>query len=59
MFGCDCFHWNRSSEYHELSQLPEPFSLPAHLPQWPQGMCLKSSNFFFFEYKNRIWVIIE
>lgn len=37
MFGCDCFHWNRSSEYHELSQLPEPFSLPAHLPQWPQG----------------------
>lgn len=39
MFGCDCFEWNKSLEYDEQenAQFPEPFSLPAPLPQWPQG----------------------
>lgn len=40
MFGCDCFYWRSTtrSEYIELDPtLPDPFSLPAPLPQWPQG----------------------
>lgn len=37
MFECDCFYWSRRSEYYEADLLPEPFSLPASLPQWPQG----------------------
>ncbi|CAN0892727.1 Hypothetical protein At1g04090 [Linum grandiflorum] len=44
MIGCDCFYWNRKSVDFELlaeEQPPPPppktFSLPAPLPQWPQG----------------------
>ncbi|XP_027351721.1 uncharacterized protein LOC113862747 [Abrus precatorius] len=34
MLGCECFWWNSESSYPSE---PEPFSLPAPLPQWPQG----------------------
>ncbi|XP_014491492.1 uncharacterized protein LOC106754063 [Vigna radiata var. radiata] len=35
MFSCDCFGWNSFPESYPSE--PEPFSLPAPLPQWPQG----------------------
>ncbi|QCD77613.1 uncharacterized protein LOC114186608 [Vigna unguiculata] len=35
MFSCDCFWWNSVPESYPSE--PEPFSLPAPLPQWPQG----------------------
>ncbi|KAG4914037.1 hypothetical protein JHK86_054470 [Glycine max] len=35
MFGCECFWWNSVPESYPSQ--PEPFSLPAPLPQWPQG----------------------
>nr|KYP42743.1 hypothetical protein KK1_035847 [Cajanus cajan] len=35
MFGCDCFWWNSVPQSYPSQ--PEPFSLPAPLPQWPQG----------------------
>ncbi|KAJ1413863.1 Vacuolar protein sorting-associated protein 62 [Sesbania bispinosa] len=35
MFGWECFCWNSVPDSY-LSE-PEPFSLPAPLPQWPQG----------------------
>ncbi|XP_050224565.1 hypothetical protein At1g04090-like [Mercurialis annua] len=38
MFGCECFYWNQVADDFELiSHEPKPFSLPAPLPQWPQG----------------------
>jgi len=37
MFSCDCFWWNSVPESYPSE--PEPFSLPAPLPQWPQGVC--------------------
>ncbi|XP_074321011.1 hypothetical protein At1g04090-like [Silene latifolia] len=37
MLGCDCFYWNKVSELHEHDSIPNPFSLPAPLPHWPQG----------------------
>ncbi|XP_059665705.1 hypothetical protein At1g04090-like [Cornus florida] len=33
--GCECFYWNRVSEFYPLH--PQPFSLPSPLPPWPQG----------------------
>lgn len=35
MFGCECLCWESESEFY-FSQ-PQPFSLPANLPEWPQG----------------------
>ncbi|XP_052211484.1 hypothetical protein At1g04090 [Diospyros lotus] len=35
MFDCRCFHWSRIVDF--LSPLPDAFSLPAPIPQWPQG----------------------
>ncbi|KAA8534714.1 hypothetical protein F0562_032231 [Nyssa sinensis] len=35
MFGCECFYWNRASEFYPLE--PQPFSLPSPIPRWPQG----------------------
>ncbi|KAK2973720.1 hypothetical protein RJ640_029149 [Escallonia rubra] len=35
MFGCGCLHWRRLPDFSRLE--PESFSLPAPLPQWPQG----------------------
>ncbi|CBI22319.3 unnamed protein product, partial [Vitis vinifera] len=35
MFGCECFCWNRDSQYRPLE--PQPFSLPAPIPEWPRG----------------------
>ncbi|CAI0385221.1 unnamed protein product [Linum tenue] len=39
MFGCDCIYWNQQQQSVDFGSLPEPqpFSLPAPLPQWPQG----------------------
>lgn len=36
MFGCKCLSWNRLPNF--LPPEPETFSLPAPLPNWPQGM---------------------
>ncbi|XP_059626098.1 hypothetical protein At1g04090-like [Cornus florida] len=35
MFGCKCFHWSRVLDFSPPE--PESFSLPAPIPQWPQG----------------------
>ncbi|XP_057965740.1 hypothetical protein At1g04090-like [Malania oleifera] len=35
MFGCKCFCWSRVAD--RLPSEPETFSLPAPMPQWPQG----------------------
>ncbi|KAA8538968.1 hypothetical protein F0562_025660 [Nyssa sinensis] len=35
MFGCECFYWNRVSEFYPLE--PQPFSLPSPIPRWPRG----------------------
>lgn len=43
MFGCKCFCWG--GRYDSLSPEPEPFSLPAPIPQWPEGT--DSSNSWF------------
>ncbi|KAL5837674.1 hypothetical protein ACOSQ3_014843 [Xanthoceras sorbifolium] len=38
MFGCECFYWNRLTEFDEFNSAePQPFSLPSPLPQLPQG----------------------
>ncbi|KAM7496146.1 hypothetical protein LguiA_020560 [Lonicera macranthoides] len=42
MFGCKCFHWSRLSEF--LQPETETFSLPAPLPQWPEGEGFASGN---------------
>ncbi|KAI4301030.1 hypothetical protein L6164_034349 [Bauhinia variegata] len=34
-FGCKCFRWNRINDFS--SPEPEPFSLPAPIPEWPPG----------------------
>jgi len=57
MFSCDCFWWNSVPESYPSE--PEPFSLPAPLPQWPQGVCFCVSLvavlfFFLFISKNVI-----
>lgn len=36
MLGCKCLTWTRVAGL--LEQQPETFSLPAPIPQWPQGM---------------------
>ncbi|KAL4637652.1 hypothetical protein ACB092_03G092500 [Castanea dentata] len=35
MFGCECLCWESEPEFY-FSQ-PQPFYLPASLPEWPQG----------------------
>ncbi|EEF40403.1 conserved hypothetical protein [Ricinus communis] len=35
MFGCECFYWNQVTDYEFHN--PQPFSLPAPIPKWPQG----------------------
>ncbi|OAY42018.1 uncharacterized protein LOC110623362 [Manihot esculenta] len=36
MIGCDCFYWSQvNDEFYSVE--PQPFSLPAPIPQWPQG----------------------
>ncbi|CAI9107549.1 OLC1v1006924C1 [Oldenlandia corymbosa var. corymbosa] len=35
MSGCKCFHWSRIGDLFQPGS--EPFSLPAPLPEWPQG----------------------
>ncbi|XP_044467148.1 uncharacterized protein LOC123197030 [Mangifera indica] len=37
MFSCECFYWNRLTEFEYNSPEPQPFSLPSPLPKWPQG----------------------
>lgn len=39
MFGCKCLYWNAVTDLSPAS-LPEPFSLPAPVPKWPEGMRL-------------------
>ena len=36
MFGCKCFYWNTPSDFSQPF-LPQPYSLPAPIPQWPEG----------------------
>ncbi|GLT54076.1 hypothetical protein SLA2020_273060 [Shorea laevis] len=36
MFGCKCFYWNRVPDFSPPAE-PEPFSLPAPIPKWPEG----------------------
>ncbi|RVW81789.1 hypothetical protein CK203_051597 [Vitis vinifera] len=55
MFGCECFCWNRDSQYRPLE--PQPFSLPAPIPEWPRGMpfyfaFLARSRECQFDYQN-------
>lgn len=42
MFGgyCECFCWSNQDFYDDDFYLPDPqpFSLPAPLPIWPQGI---------------------
>jgi hypothetical protein len=42
MFGgyCECFCWSNQDFYDDDFYLPDPqpFSLPAPLPKWPQGI---------------------
>ncbi|KAL5562008.1 hypothetical protein UlMin_031755 [Ulmus minor] len=42
MFGCKCFNWNKLP--NSLSPEPEIFSLPAPLPNWPQGQGFASGK---------------
>lgn len=37
MFGCKCLSWNGIAGGPRPQ--PEPFSLPAPIPQWPPGGC--------------------
>ncbi|KAE7997890.1 hypothetical protein FH972_002483 [Carpinus fangiana] len=36
MFGCKCFYWNTVTDFSPPAE-PEPFSLPAPIPKWPEG----------------------
>ncbi|XP_017969567.1 PREDICTED: uncharacterized protein LOC18613065 [Theobroma cacao] len=42
MFGCKCFYWNKMDQLFPCE--PETFSLPAPLPQWPQGQGFASGK---------------
>ncbi|XP_022728017.1 uncharacterized protein LOC111283697 [Durio zibethinus] len=42
MFGCKCFYWNKMDQL--VPSEPEAFSLPAPLPQWPQGQGFASGK---------------
>ncbi|XP_015901183.2 hypothetical protein At1g04090 [Ziziphus jujuba] len=42
MFGCKCFYWNRLTDL--LPMEPDIFSLPAPLPEWPQGQGFASGK---------------
>nr|DAD20057.1 TPA_asm: hypothetical protein HUJ06_021520 [Nelumbo nucifera] len=50
MFVCKCFYWTRVSDcfLHE----PEPYSLPAPIPEWPEDECSEENHcgrgFFWF-----------
>ncbi|XP_057718060.1 hypothetical protein At1g04090-like [Arachis stenosperma] len=51
MFGCECFWWNNNninntepSQLHSSFAEPQPFSLPAPLPDWPQGGAFSSGR---------------
>lgn len=37
MFGCECLCWETEPEFYSSEPEPEPFSLPAPLPDWPEG----------------------
>ncbi|XP_020094384.1 uncharacterized protein LOC109714255 [Ananas comosus] len=37
MDGCDCICWSREAAPDVGFKEPEPFKLPAPIPQWPQG----------------------
>uniref|UniRef100_A0A5B7BJ12 Vacuolar protein sorting-associated protein 62 n=1 Tax=Davidia involucrata TaxID=16924 RepID=A0A5B7BJ12_DAVIN len=60
MFGCECFYWNRVSEFYPLE--PQPFSLPCPIPRWPQGegfgtgrICLGELEVVKITEFERIW----
>ena len=60
MFGCECFYWDSVPEFY--SSEPESFSLPAPLPEWPQGGGFASGRIFIGELEvlkiskcERIW----
>lgn len=36
MLGYKCLHWNNLTDLPPL-KVPETFSLPASIPQWPPG----------------------
>ncbi|CAK9149966.1 unnamed protein product [Ilex paraguariensis] len=42
MFGCKCFHWSRVADFVQPEQ--ETFSLPAPMPQWPEGQGFASGT---------------
>ncbi|XWS36495.1 hypothetical protein CRYUN_Cryun20dG0089800 [Craigia yunnanensis] len=42
MFGCKCFYWKKVDQLAPSE--PETFSLPAPLPQWPQGFASGKIN---------------
>lgn len=43
MFGCKCFYWNTPSDFSQPF-LPQPYSLPAPIPQWPEGESFASGR---------------
>lgn len=56
MLGCECFCWESESDFY--SSEPEPFHLPAALPEWPQGMSLQTNSSQFFEtLENFFWEV--
>lgn len=64
MFSCDCFYWNRLTEFDYNSPEPEPFSLPNPLPKWPQGLHMHPSMsveilvYYFPFWKNNFFIFI-
>jgi len=47
MFGCKFFYWNTVTDFSPPAE-PEPFSLPAPIPKWPEGTSFSFFLFFFF-----------
>ncbi|XP_022719029.1 uncharacterized protein LOC111277112 [Durio zibethinus] len=37
MLGCECFCWHRQTDHELPLPLPQPFSLPSPIPEWPPG----------------------
>lgn len=59
MFGCKCFYWNTPSDFSQPVQ-PQPYSLPAPIPQWPEGKGFWVLFIYLFVClfsENKMWVL--